>query len=261
MANVPGALKAAVRPVAAVVVPSTVAAGQAVVLQGSTSAAVPGHTISTYQWTNAGGQSLAIQGGTTPTATVTAPSCGLGTVRLTVTDDMNRQDTADVVISPNSASTTAPASVSATGACSVTPPTIQVAVCPRTDSVQAAGGAQTFTVTLANSSNTAVTWQVNGVTGGNATVGTISTLGVYMPPANVPSPAMVTVSAVSVADPGQASTAQVTITAPPGSGGGGGTLDVLTLLALALGSGSLLARSGRHSSRCAASSQGRCARR
>src|SRR5438552_2180153 len=238
MANASGALKAAVRPVAAVTVPSTVTAGQGVMLQGGASAAVPGHTIATYQWTSVGAQNLSIQGGTTAMATVTAPSCGLGTVRLTVTDDLNRQDTADIVISPTSATTTAPGSVSATGACSLTRATIQVAVCPTTDSVQAGGTAQTFTATLGNTANTSVTWEVNGVTGGNATVGTISTSGVYMPPANVPTPAMVTVSAVSVADPGQSSTAQVTVTAAPnsgGGGGGGGALDVLSLIALTLG--------------------------
>jgi len=238
MANASGALKAAVRPVAAVTVPSTVTAGQGVMLQGGASAAVPGHTIATYQWTSVGAQSLSIQGGTTAMATVTAPSCGLGTVRLTVTDDLNRQDTADIVISPTSATTTAPGSVSATGACSLTPATIQVAVCPTTDSVQAGGTAQTFTATLGNTANTSVTWEVSGVTGGNATVGTISTSGVYMPPANVPTPAMVTVSAVSVADPGQSSTAQVTVTAAPnsgGGGGGGGALDVLSLITLTLG--------------------------
>jgi hypothetical protein len=236
MANAPGALKAAVRPVAAVTVPSTVTAGQGVMLQGGASAAVPGHTITTYQWASVGAQALTVQGGSTATATVTAPSCGLGTVRLTVTDDLNRQDTADVVISPTSATTTAPSSVSATGVCSLTPATIQVEVCPTTDSVQAGGTAQTFTATLGNTSNTGVTWEVNGVAGGNTTVGTISTSGVYMPPPNVPTPATVTVSAVSVADPGQSSTAQVTITAAPGSGGGGGgALDVLSLLTLALG--------------------------
>jgi serine protease len=237
MANASGALKAAVRPVAAVTVPSTVAAGQGVMLQGGASAAVPGHTITTYQWTSVGAQNLSIQGGTMATATVTAPSCGIGTVRLTVTDDLNRQDAADVVISPTSATTTAPGSVSATAGCSLTPATIQVAVCPTADSVQAGGTAQTFTATLGNTANTSVTWEVDGVTGGNATLGTISTSGVYMPPANVPTPATVTVSAVSVADPGQSSTSQVTITAAPNSGGGhgGGALDVLSLLTLALG--------------------------
>src|SRR6184192_2672814 len=261
MANASGALKAAVRPVAAVTVSATVAAGQGVMLQAGASAAVPPHTITTYQWASIGAQNLSLQGGTTPTATVTAPSCGIGTVRLTVTDDLNRQDTADVVISPTAATTTAPGSVSATGACSLAPATIQVAVCPTTDSVQVGGAAQTFTATLGNTANTSVTWEVNGVIGGNATVGTISTSGVYMPPANVPTPGTVTLSAVSVADPGQSSTAQVTITAPPSSGGGGGgALDVASLVALALAG---LARGPfRHySSRWAASSQGRCARR
>jgi serine protease len=238
MANAPGALKAAVRPVAAVTVPSTVTAGQAVALQGGASAAMAGHTITTYQWVSVGTQSLTIQGGSTSTATVTAPSCGLGTVRLTVTDDLNRQDTADVVISPTAATTTAPSTVSATGACSTAPATIQVAVCPTTASVQAGGAAQTFTATLGNTSNTAVTWQVNTVTGGSATTGTISTTGVYTPPASVPSPATVTISAVSVADPTQQAGAQDTVTAPPssgGGGGGGGALDLLSLVILALG--------------------------
>jgi serine protease len=239
MANAPGALKAAVRPVAAVTVPLTVTAGQAVALQGGASAAMAGHTITTYQWVSVGTQSLTVQGGSTSTATVTPPSCGLGTVRLTVTDDLNRQDTADVVISPTAATTTAPSTVSATGACSTAPATIQVAVCPTTASVQAGGAAQTFTATLGNTSNTAVTWQVNTVTGGSATTGTISTTGVYTPPASVPSPATVTISAVSVADPTQQAGGQVTVTALPGlaggGGGGGGALDLLSLVTLALG--------------------------
>jgi serine protease len=45
-----------------------------------------------------------------------------------------------------------------------------------------------------------------------------------------------------------------------GSGGGGGALDFFSLTVLALGAGSLGARRA-HSSRCAASSHGRCARR
>jgi hypothetical protein len=63
-----------------------------------------------------------------------------------------------------------------------------------------------------NTSNTAVTWQVNGVTGGNATVGTISSAGLYTAPTVVPSPATVTVTAVSQADPAKSASAQVTVT-------------------------------------------------
>src|SRR5213079_342410 len=67
------------------------------------------------------------------------------------------------------------------------------------------------TATVQNTSNTAVTWQVNGVTGGNATVGTISSSGLYTAPA---SPATVTVTAVSQADTTKSASAQVTITPP-----------------------------------------------
>ena len=75
-----------------------------------------------------------------------------------------------------------------------------VTIAPLTATVET-GKTQQFTATVQNTSNTAVTWQVNGVTGGNATVGTISNSGLYTAPAAVPSPATVTVTAVSQADP------------------------------------------------------------
>jgi hypothetical protein len=65
----------------------------------------------------------------------------------------------------------------------------------------------------------------------------------------VPSPATVTVSAVSAADPNQMGSAQVTITAPPGGGGGGGgggAIDWITLLA---GAAALTRAAGRRSAR------------
>src|SRR5207249_1687045 len=73
-------------------------------------------------------------------------------------------------------------------------------------------GMQQFTATVTNTNNTAVTWQVNGVPGGNATAGTISSAGLYTAPAVVPSPATVTVRAVSQADATKSASAQVTIT-------------------------------------------------
>lgn len=232
MANAPGALAAALRPIAAVALPASVSSGATVTLDGSASAAANGHVITSYQWSPvSGGLALALQGAGTSKASVTAPACGIGSVALTVTDDAGRTDTAQVVVGPTSATTTAPA-VAGQGSCSVTPAAVEVAVCPGSDSVPAGGGSQSFTATLANTTNSAVTWQVNGVTGGNATVGTISTSGVYTPPAGVPSPATVTVSAVSVADAASSGSAQVTITAPPSSGGGGGgATDWLSLLA------------------------------
>lgn len=57
-----------------------------------------------------------------------------------------------------------------------------------------------FTKSVTGATNTNVTWAVNGVTGGNATVGTISTTGLYTPPVAMPSPTTVTVRAISVAN-------------------------------------------------------------
>jgi len=73
------------------------------------------------------------------------------------------------------------------------------------------GGPQQFAATVTGASNTFVTWEVNGVIGGNATVGTISSLGSYTAPGNVPSPANVTVTAVANANGFNLSTATVTI--------------------------------------------------
>ena len=47
-----------------------------------------------------------------------------------------------------------------------------------------------FTATVTGTTNTAVTWSVNGVAGGNSTVGTISTSGAYTAPATAPEPVL-----------------------------------------------------------------------
>jgi serine protease len=232
MANAPRALAAALRPIAAVALPASVSAGQSVALDGRGSGAADGHTIAGYQWSPVGGAglTLSITGGTTSRATLTAPSCGVGTVALTVTDNSGRADTANVVITPTSASSIAPASAGQS-ACSAVAPAIVVAVCPAAANVPAGSGTATFAATLANTTDPAVTWEVNGLPDGDATVGTITSSGIYSAPASVPSPATVTVSAVSAADPNQMASAQVTITAPAGgSGGGGGAIDWMTLL-------------------------------
>jgi hypothetical protein len=59
----------------------------------------------------------------------------------------------------------------------------------------------TFTAQISGLNNQDVTWQVNQITGGNSTVGTITQAGVYTAPAAVPNPATVIVSAIPVSDP------------------------------------------------------------
>jgi hypothetical protein len=79
------------------------------------------------------------------------------------------------------------------------PPSVTVNVSPTVADVRA-GLTQPFAATVSGTSNTAVTWQVNGITGGSSTIGTIGATGVYTAPAALPSPNTVTVQAVSAAD-------------------------------------------------------------
>ena len=70
-----------------------------------------------------------------------------------------------------------------------------------------------FTITTNNCSPGTTTNYVNNVAGGNATVGTITSSGLYTAPANVPNPATVTIKAVSDADNTKTALASVTILA------------------------------------------------
>src|SRR5271156_2450941 len=91
------------------------------------------------------------------------------------------------------------------GSSSKTSQQITVTVSPT--SPQVAGGAnEQFTATVANTSNTAVTWSV---TGG----GTINVSGLYTAPASVPTQAIVTVTATSQADSTKTGIATVTLAA------------------------------------------------
>jgi len=90
------------------------------------------------------------------------------------------------------------------------PPAITITISPTTATVRA-GKTKAFTATVQNTSNQKVTWNVNGITGGNSKVGFISSLGTYAAPANVPLQLVVTVSAVSVADATKSASASVTV--------------------------------------------------
>jgi len=92
----------------------------------------------------------------------------------------------------------------------LTPPQVAVSISPASVSVQP-GGSQQFAATLVNTTNTAVTWEVNGVIGGSPTTGTITTSGVYTAPTAIPSPAIVIVTAVSQQTPAAAAKANITI--------------------------------------------------
>ncbi len=87
---------------------------------------------------------------------------------------------------------------------------VAVTVSPSSSSVLL-GNTQQFTATLLGTSNTAVTWSVNGISSGNSTVGTISNTGLYTAPQALPNPASVTIQAVSQADNTGSGNAALTI--------------------------------------------------
>lgn len=90
--------------------------------------------------------------------------------------------------------------------------TVGVSVSPVSPTIQTSANQQ-FIATVSGTANTAVTWQVNNVTGGSATDGTITSAGLYTAPAVVPA-SFVIVRAVSQADPTKSGSTTVTITAP-----------------------------------------------
>lgn len=96
----------------------------------------------------------------------------------------------------------------------VTTPAAQVTV-TLSGAAQTRLGQQTqFSATVANSSNQAVIWQVNGTTGGSATNGTISPAGLYTAPGALPGGNTVTLGAVSQASPSASATTSEAIWNP-----------------------------------------------
>jgi uncharacterized protein (DUF1800 family) len=71
-----------------------------------------------------------------------------------------------------------------------------------------------YSAVVAGTSNQSVTWAVNNVAGGNATVGTISATGLYTPPAAVPSTNAIVITATSVATPTVSGTLNASIVSP-----------------------------------------------
>jgi hypothetical protein len=87
---------------------------------------------------------------------------------------------------------------------------VAISISPTTATVKVRTTRQ-FSATVQNSGNTSAIWKVNNIVGGNGSVGTISTSGLYRAPNNVPNPAVVTVSATAAADSSKTASAAVTV--------------------------------------------------
>ncbi len=148
------AVQAAQNPIAAVVLPASVAAGTNATLDASGSAASCGRTIKSYAWT-ASGVTL-IQ--PTDAATVSFMP-GSGTITLTVTDNVGGLDKATIAVTSDSVSSTAPSNAGpAPCPTALTvkpiPPTVAQAFSPANTGP---GIASTLTFTLNNANGYALT--------------------------------------------------------------------------------------------------------
>jgi DNA-binding beta-propeller fold protein YncE len=113
--------------------------------------------------------------------------------------------------------------------------TITVTVNPATTTVALQGTAQ-FSASLTNATDTTVTWQVNKVTGGTSTCGTISANGLYTAPSVLPSSSAcgtITITAISTENTTATGSATVTLTS-------GITISISPTGQLAMGTGETL---------------------
>jgi hypothetical protein len=134
-----------------------------------------------------------------PSGLYTAPSTMPSPPTITVTASSTTDSTA-----------TGSATVTLTGG-------IVIGISP-TSATVSTGTGQAFTasITGGGASSNAVTWSVNGIVGGDAILGTITSNGaasaLYVAPAVTPSPSTVSVTVTSVADSSKSAAASVTIT-------------------------------------------------
>ena len=255
MLNALGAVNQALRPIAAISAPRAVSAGQNVTLDATGSAAACNHTVSTYAWSvTAGTASLSSTNGTT--TTLQAPASGTSVVRLVVTDEAGKTDTADIAITSTATSTTAPATAG-TKACLTALSIPSAVTVTASDGNAAEAGADAGTIMFTRSGDNTAALVVSIATSGTATSGSDYTA----LPTSVTIPAgsasvnlivtpvddsasesaesvTVTVMAGTGYDVGTASSATVSIadndvaTGNSGGGGGGGSLDWVTLAGL-----------------------------
>jgi hypothetical protein len=178
----------------------SVTAPKSAVVVGQTltfTATVTGTTNMGVTWSVSGGGTISSIGVYTAPATV--PNPAKVTVTATSQADTTKSGSATVTVVSTSA--------------------VQVSVQPATASVSDFRPQQ-FTATVTGSSNTAVTWQVNGVTGGSQKFGFISSSGIFVAPSAVPTKSdgqgntittTLTITAVSQADSTASATATVSI--------------------------------------------------
>jgi hypothetical protein len=92
-------------------------------------------------------------------------------------------------------------------------PPVTLTINPTSANIRA-GASQNFTDQLSNATNQSVTWAVNGISGGNATLGTISSTGDYTAPSTLPNPNTISVTVTSAESISASATSAVTLWNP-----------------------------------------------
>src|SRR5258706_7952862 len=159
MVNALSAVRAAQKPIAAVVVPATVTAGSPAVFDASGSVAACNVnvtpnlplSIASYMWTASG---VTIQGPANESQVTVVPSGAAGTLTLTVTDSAANTDTATVTFTSSGAATTAPSSPGTAATACPAPLTVTLAAPTVTEAFSPASVgenvASTLTITFSN---------------------------------------------------------------------------------------------------------------
>ena len=162
-------------------------------------ATVTGTSNTAVTWSVTGSGSITSAGVYTAPSTVPTPS--QVTVKATSQADSTKSGTAMVTVTSASS-----------GPVAVSPAAVTVEVFTT----------QQFSAMINGQTSTAVTWQVNGVPGGNTVTGTISTSGLYSAPHSISNsiippngaPVTVQIRAVSTANASNSGTATVTLQVP-----------------------------------------------
>lgn len=156
--------------------------------------------------------SIAGGNGTVGTIGATSPSTALYTAPPTVPTPSTVTVTATSVADPTKSATATVIITAIT--CALAP-----AISPASANL-ALGQTQAFTASFCVASVASISWDVNGIVGGNPTVGTIASTGattaLYTAPAQAPANSTVTIDATASAVSGGAATASATVTITSG---------------------------------------------
>ncbi|MGH8265335.1 MAG: S8 family serine peptidase, partial [Steroidobacteraceae bacterium] len=229
MLDANGAVSAALRPIASVALPATVASGNNVNLDGGVSAAACDRTIFSYQWSVSSGPG-SLTSLTLPATSIVAPPVGQQTVvHLVVTDSVGDTDSADITITGDSATSTVPTITPAACPAEFTVPQIAEPTSTISASPTSITAGQSSTLTWSSTNSTSCTaggnWAGTKAVSGSEGTGALSTTKTYTIVCDGPGgtstiqTAVVTVTGVSSGGGG-------------GGGGGGGVLGLLSLLGL-----------------------------